>query len=557
MGTILLKGASVVNVFTDTLEQKNVLLENGRIIGVDNYDTADEIIDVTGKFICPGFIDSHIHIESSMLIPEEFVRATVPCGTLAVVADPHEIANVCGVDGISYMLEDSKDMPMNVYIALPSCVPATGFDEAGAVLNADELKPFYSNERVVSLGEMMNYPGVIYKDEEVIKKINQAKDNGRVINGHAPLVSGHGLDSYISAGITDDHECTSIEEAKERISKGQMVMIRQGTSSRNLEALIDLFDEPYSRRCMLAADDKHPMDLIKSGHIDAIIRMAVKSGKSVFTAIRMASVQAAQYYGIRDIGAIAPGYKANILILNDLETVDINEIYFEGKSVYKNGKLTEIKKPVISEKLENSVRNSFNINLLSKDDFIMKPDEKYNHVIQVLPGELLTNDYLTKIDFSQNNGIDIEKDIIKIAVCERYKKSGHIGLAFVNGMKLLKGAIASSVSHDSHNLIVVGTSEEEMALAANTCIEMGGGLVAVLGDEVLAKLELPIGGIMSDEDAYIVADKNEKVRNSVYKLGADENIEPFMNMAFLSLPVIPHLKITTKGLVNVDTQEYV
>lgn len=555
MSTVLLKGASVVNVFFDSLEKKNVLIKDDRIIGVGDYDAADEVIDVTGKYICPGFIDGHIHIESSMLTPRQFVKAAVPCGTSVIVADPHEIANVCGTHGISYMLESSHSMPMRTLIALPSCVPATPHDEAGAILNADELEPFYRRNRVISLGEVMNYPGVVAGDEQVINKIKNAKQNNRVINGHAPLLKGKDLDAYIAAGITDDHECSNFDEAKEKLAKGQWIMIRQGTSARNLDALIDLFDEPYSRRCMLVTDDKHPADLMNSGHLDATIRRAVKLGKSVFTGIRMATLQPATYYGLKDMGAIAPGYIANILVLDNLDDVAVSDVYFEGKLVCKNRQLLPFEGPKVDRNLERLVSNTFYINKLSKEDFIMQKEERYNHVMEILPGELLTNDYTTQIDFAKNNGIDIEKDILKIAVCERHYNTGHIGLGFVKGFGLKKGAIASSVSHDSHNLIVVGTSEEEMAFIANVCIEMGGGLAVGSEGQVLAKLELPIGGLMSNEEAAVVADKNEEVRKAVHTLGAPKDIEPFMNLAFVSLPVIPHLKLTTKGLIDVNKQE--
>lgn len=555
MSTILLKGGAVVNVFQETIEQKNILIRDQTIVGVGAYENADKIIDVTGKYICPGFIDGHIHIESSMLTPEQFVRATIPCGTSAIVADPHEIANVCGTLGITYMLESSHSMPMKTFIALPSCVPATPFDESGAVLNAEELEPFYRRNRVVSLGEVMNYPGVIFGDEGMLRKLQDAKTNGRVINGHAPLLNGQDLDAYIAAGITDDHECSNLEEAKEKIGKGQWIMIRQGTSARNLEALIELFEEPYAHRCMLVTDDKHPADLIQSGHLDSIIRNAVKLGKSVLTGIRMATLQPAEYYGLKNMGAVAPGYIANLLVLDNLEEVSIQDVYYQGKLVCKNRNVIPFEGPKVDHNLERLVRNTFFINRLTKEDFLMEAEEKYRHVMEITPGELLTNDCITDIDFSKKNGIDIERDIIKIAVCERHYNTGHIGLGFIKGLGLKHGAIASSVSHDSHNLIVAGTSEEDMAAVANACVEMGGGLAVCAEGKILAKVELPIGGLMSDEDAAVVAEKNEAVRKAVHKLGAPENIEPFMNLAFVSLPVIPHLKLITRGLFDVDAQK--
>ena len=552
----LLKNGTVVNVFTGELTKENVLIENDKIIGVGQYSDpdADKTEDVSGKYICPGFIDGHIHIESTMLTPVELAKLCVPHGTTAIIADPHEIANVCGVEGISYMLEASNEIPLNVYFMLPSCVPATQFDESGAVLTADDLKPLYESPRVLGLGEMMNYPGVVFGNEEVMRKISDANELGKNIDGHAPFLRGEALDKYISAGIGSDHECAEIEEAKEKIRKGQFVMIRQGTAARNLDDLISLFDAPYNHRCLLVTDDRHPADIMKEGHIDNIIRLAVKSGKSPVTAIQMATIQAAQYFGLRYVGAVSPGYRADILVLDDLETVDVKDVYSRGIKVVNSKKMVDIKAPQVSENLRTKVFNSFHTENLTEKDFHIDEKSSKCRVIKLIPGQLVTEELIQDINWEKNNGVDIERDILKLAVVERHKNTGHKGIGFINGIGLKKGAIASSVSHDSHNLIVIGTNEEDMAIAANHICSVGGNVVVADG-EIIAQMSLPVAGLMSEVSGEEIAIANENVRKSVYGLGVPENVEPFMNMAFVSLSVIPSLKMTTLGLVNVDKQE--
>lgn len=556
---LLFKNGSVVNVFTGEIETKNVLIADGIIIGIGDYndDDADEIKDISGKYICPGFIDGHIHIESTMLLPEELAKICIVHGTTTIIADPHEIANVCGADGIHFMLESSEGLPMIVYIMLPSCVPATAFDESGATLNADDLSPFYKNPRVLGLGELMNYPGVIAEDKEVIKKIKDASNAGKIINGHAPMLSGKNLDKYIAAGINDDHECSSAEEAIERVRKGQWVMIREGSAARNLEDLLPLFDKPYSHRCLLVTDDKHPSDIMNNGHIDGIIRKAASLGKSVITGIQMATIQAAQCFGLKEIGAIAPGYIANILILDDLDKLKISEVYYYGKMVCENGVAMPMKRPVVSPKLYESVLTSFNMPVLSKNDFEITPQNGKCRTIGVIPGQLVTEELLYDLDFSESNGIDTKRDILKLAVAERHHNTGHIGLGFIHGIGLKEGAIASSVSHDSHNLIIIGANESDMAVAGNRVREIGGGNVVVKNGKVIAEMQLPIAGLMSKLSAEEAATQNKKTRSIVHKLGVPNNITPFMNMAFVSLPVIPSIKMTTLGLVDVNSQKLV
>ncbi len=551
----LLKGGTVVNVFTDELQKANVLIDGEKIAGVGDYseEDADFVRDVSGKYICPGFIDGHIHIESTMMLPTEFARAAVLHGTSAVVADPHEIANVCGGDGIEFMLEASEGLPLDVYIMVPSCVPATSFDESGAELSAADIEPFYRHARVLGLAEIMNYVGVVSGDKGVMDKINSANAKGKVINGHAPLLSGRNLDKYIAAGIRDDHECSSADEARERIRKGQRVMIRNGTAARNLSGLLPLFDEPWNRRCLLVTDDKHAADLIANGHIDDIIRLAVKAGKSAVTGIRMATLQAAEAFGLKNEGAIAPGYSANIVLLDDLDSVAVSTVYHLGKEVVSEGRLAEFTSPAVSTALKERVLNSFNLAPLCEKDFhITASGNRKCRVINLVKDQLITEEALLDVDFGKNNGIDTEKDILKLAVIERHKNTGHIGLGFIHGIGLKEGAIAASVSHDSHNLIVIGTSEREMAFAANRVRELGGGMAAVKNGEVLSEMPLPYAGLMTDASVSEVARQNEAVRKSVHTLGVPEDIEPFMTMAFVSLPVIPKIKMTTHGLFSSD-----
>ena len=556
----LIKNGTVVNVFTDKLERADVLIEDDRIVGVGDYAdaAADEVHDASGKWICPGFIDGHIHIESTMLLPSELTKACMPHGTTAIVADPHEIANVCGINGISFMIEASENLPMQTYIMLPSCVPATPIDESGALLTAKELGFFYGHPRVLGLAEMMNYPGVLSEDAQVLAKINDARAHGAIINGHAPLLSGHDLDRYIAHGIQDDHECSSEAEAKERISKGQWVMIRQGTSARNLKGLISLFEEPYNRRCLLVTDDKHPHDLTANGHIDSIIRQAVQMGASPVVGIRMATIQAALCFRLRNIGAIAPGYQADINILDDLESVRVRDVYRSGHRYVTNGVIEPIPSEYIRMDLIKSVSRSFYLDPVTTEKLrFSERGVRKCRVIEAIPGELLTRETMENVNLDINGGIDTASDRLKIAVCERHSNTGHVALGFIRGIGLKEGAIASSVCHDSHNLVVVGTNEDDMAFAANHVRDLGGGCVVAKDGESIADMPLPIAGLMSYISATELSEQNLRLRKAVQSLGAPDNIEPFMCMAFMCLPVIPFLKITTRGLYSTDEQKIV
>ena len=556
---VLLKNGSVVNVFTGEIGCENVLIENDIIIGTgDNTDKdADIVKDISGCFVTPGFIDGHIHIESTMLTPAELAKAVLPHGTTAIFADPHEIANVCGTKGIDFMLAMSEGLPLNVFINIPSCVPAMPLDESGAEILASDMTAYFSHPRVTGLAEMMNYPGVLAGDPKVLEKIAAAKAFGKVVDGHAPLLSGHDLDRYIAAGISTDHECSTLKEAEERIRKGQWVMIRQGTATRNLEALLPMFDEPYCRRSLLVTDDLHSADIIYGGHIDNIIRQAIKAGKNPVTCIQMATLNAAQCFGIRNMGAVAPGYRADLVILNDLESVSVRDVYSSGKPVVIDGVCQPFDPPAADICEWKTIFDSFRLTPLSPDDFHIEPKGKICRVMGVIPGQILTDDLKEELDFSVNNGIDTDRNILKLAVIERHRNTGHRGIGYIKGIGLKYGAVAASVSHDSHNLIVIGTNDADMAFAANRVRELKGGSVAVRNGQVLAEMPLPIAGLMSDRDAETAAEMNRRLTETVRKLGVPDNISPFMNMAFVSLTVIPHIKMTTHGLADVATQQLI
>ena len=546
---LVIKNAKILNVFTGELETGDVAVSGGFIAGIGEYEGKEEI-DAEGGIICPGLIDSHIHIESSMLSPAEFARAVISHGTTSVITDPHEIANVAGEDGIEYMLEASKDLPLDVFFMLPSCVPATPLDESGAELDADALDRFYGNERVLGLAELMNSFGTVRGDGEIMRKILGAGSHGKRIDGHAPMLSGKELNAYVSAGVKSDHECSFFEEAEEKLRRGQWIMVREGTAAENLEALLPLFDDKYCGRCLLATDDKHAGDLINKGHIDYIIRKAVKAGKSPYNAVKMATLNAAQYFGLDDRGVVAPGYVADLIIVSRLEDFEVRKVFKSGKLVSENGKLVaDITVPKPDEEKYRRVFHSFNMGTVTAGDFKVEGVGSKKRVIKLIPGELLTEEVI--VDAADN------KEIIKLAVIERHKNTGHTGVGFVTGYGLKQGAIASSIAHDSHNLIVAGKNDEDMALAANAVRMNEGGIAIALNGKIISELALPIGGLMCGMDVHEVEDKLNLMKEQARQLGVNEGIDPFMTLSFAALPVIPKLRILTQGVVDVSTQSYV
>lgn len=552
---LVLKNAQIVNVFTGELERGDIAICGGTIVGVGEYSCENET-DLSGRTVCPGFIDGHIHIESSMLLPREFAAAALRHGTTAAVVDPHEIANVCGTDGIDFMLAASDGLPVDIYFMLPSCVPATALDESGAELCAADLLRYYGNPRVLGLAEMMNYPGVLSCDRAALEKLSDAYRLGKLIDGHAPGVSGKRLNAYITAGVQTDHECSTFAEAKERVARGQWVMIREGTAAKNLEALLGLFTPELSRRCLLVTDDKHPGELLRDGHIDYIIKKAASLGADAITAVRMATINAASCFGLKNTGAVAPGYRADLVVLDSLDSFNVLDVYKNGVRVVENGMVMPFSEVKIDGRLRETVMHSFRLNALSPDDFTLKATGTRQRVISLIDGELLTREKI--VDYlPESNGVDLSRDIIKLAVIERSRGTGHIGLGYLHGYGLRCGAVASSVAHDSHNIIVAGTNGLDMAAAANRVRETQGGWAIALDGKIISSLELPVAGLMSEQSAEEMAESIRLMKETAAGLGVSGGIDAFMTLAFLSLPVIPDIKMTTFGPVDVASQKVV
>lgn len=546
---LVLKNANIVNVFSHEIIKADVAIEKGIIVGIGNYDGINNV-DLDGKYITPGFIDPHVHIESSMVSPAEFAKAIVPMGTTTIITDPHEIANVCGLEGIEYILKSSEKLPLCVYSMLPSCVPATDFENSGARLEAKDLEKYINHNRILGLGEMMNYPGVINQDKTVIDKLDLAKKYEKYIDGHIPNISNEGLNGYILSGISTDHECSTVEEMIEKISLGMYVMIREGSAARNLEALIKGVNINNYQRCLFCTDDKHPQDILKNGHIDNNIRLAIKNNIDPIMAIKMATINVANCYNLQNTGAIAPGYIADIVVVDNLEDFNILEVYKDGQLVGKDKKaLFE------TNELENSgVTNTVNIDKITKEDLKINLEKDVANVIGLLPHNLVTEKLIRKVDI-ENNEFKFNKDvdILKLVVIERHTDKKSIGLGLVENFNLKNGAIASTVAHDSHNIIVVGDNDEDIINAVDEIKRIGGGLSISSNNEILDSLSLPIAGLMSDKDINYVSEKLENMLSIAYeKLDVSKDIEPFMTLAFLALPVIPHIKITDRGLFDVD-----
>lgn len=554
---LVLKSARVLNVFTEELEEVDVAISDGYIVGLGTYEGEREV-SLPGMIICPGFLDGHIHLESSMVAPKEFEQAVLPHGTTGVITDPHEIANVAGTEGIDYMLETTKDLNLDVYFMLPSCVPATGLDESGAVLLAEQLASYYQRDRVLGLAELMNAYGTVAGDEDILDKVADARKNQKIIDGHAPGISGRQLNAYVTAGVRSDHECSTAGEAMEKLRRGQWIMIREGTAAKNLQALMSLCKAPYADRCMFVTDDKHPGDLMTSGHIDGIIRRAVELGADPIKAIKMGSCHAARYFGLKEQGAVAPGYRADLVVLSDLETVTVHQVYKDGRLVAEDGRVVAENKGTHEdlEKRYPRVYRSFQMRKVRESDFQIEPKGSRIRAICLTPHELLTTEqeFAWTVQEGYAPGVDVSNDLIKMAVLERHHGTGHIGLGFLHGYGLSAGAVATSVAHDSHNLIVAGVTDADMTLAANTVRRHRGGLAVVKDGKVLGVLPLPIAGLMTLEPAGDVDRELERLKSLTRELGIPETIDPFMTLAFASLPVIPKLRLNTCGLIDVEKQ---
>lgn len=538
---LVLKNAKYLNVFSNEFLCGDIAVANGLIAGVGKYDGKTEI-DVSGKLVLPGFIDAHIHLESSMVTPAEFAKAVVAHGTTTVITDPHEIANVMGIDGVEYMIQASQNLPIDVHFMMPSCVPATEIDESGAELDCKDIDLYLDNKKVLGLAEMMNYVGVINGDKNVLSKIVTSQAHHKKIDGHAPELSGNDLNAYIAAGVYSDHECSTFENALEKLRKGQFIMIREGTAAHNLKALMPLLTQQYYSRCMFATDDKHPSDLLYGGHIDYIVKQALKNGADPIVALKTATHHAARYFLLNNKGAIASGYLADIVVVDNLEDFNVETVFKRGKLVF-DGEVKDFSAPTVDEKLAEKCFDTFHLDSVTPSSF--KVDGKLG-LIGLVGGELLTRNLGTA------DKIDVENDILKIACIERHKGTNHIGVGYVKGYSLKSGAVATSVAHDSHNIITVGCNDDDIAVAVNAIRDSKGGIAVVENGKIKALLELPIAGLMSDEPLTTVNEKLENAKSSAYELGADKSIDPFMTLSFLSLPVIPSLRITTKGVFDAE-----
>ena len=543
---LVLKNATYVNVFSNELCHGDIAVAEGLIVGMGSYHGHVEV-DVTGKIVLPGFIDAHIHLESSLVSPKEFAKAVLPHGTTTVITDPHEIANVMGTDGIEYMIQATEDLPVDVRFMLPSCVPATPLDESGANLDYRAIDSFYDYPRVQGLAEMMNFVGAINADPQVVEKIVAAQAHHKKIDGHAPGLKGNDLNAYIAAGVYSDHECSELDDAISKLQRGQFIMIREGTAARNLEALAPLLCDKYVERCMFCTDDKHPSDLLEKGHIDYIVKKAISLGVDPIIAVKAACHNAARYFLLNNRGAIAPGYLGDFVIINNFRDFNIEMVYKRGKLMY-DGVLREFDAPEIDPYLVRRAHDTFHVATLTAGDF---SDERPHAVIGMVPGEIVS------VDGGYADHIDTAQDILKIAVIERHKNTHHIGLGYIRGYGLTHGAVATSISHDSHNIIVVGASEEDMAAAANRIVENRGGITVMDGGAVLGEVALPIAGIMSDDSLEMVNSALEAAKDEAFRLGVNRAIDPFMTLSFMALPVIPSLRITTRGVFDVNTQRYV
>jgi len=541
---LLLKNARIVNTFVGEIEQADVAIYGDRIAGVGDYGKAKEIVDLQGRFLAPGLINGHTHIESSMLHPARYAQAVVPRGTLAVVTDLHEIANVCGSEGIKFVTDLARKLPLDMLFMAPSCVPATHLETSGARISSKEVKKILAHPNIIGLGEMMNFPGVVSGDEEVLKKISASK--GKVIDGHAPGLAGKELNAYLSAGILSDHESTTLEEGREKLRRGMYLMIREGSSEKNLDALLPLVTDNTYKRCFFVVDDLSCFDLLREGDIDAVVRKAIDRGLEPIRAIQMATINTAEYFRLYDRGGIGPGYIANLITITDLTKLEIDMVFYQGKLVARQGKPLFPPPPVTLE-LRDTVRIK---PPMGKSLQIAAVDETYP-VIEIVPGQIVTKKAVEKMKVVDWTVMpDLERDILKLVVVERHKASGNIGLGLVKGFGLKKGALASSVAHDSHNIIAVGTNDLDILKAIEEINRLQGGLVVCANLEILASLPLPIAGLLSPEPLEVVVSQHEQVEKAAASLG---NLPPapFAILSFLALPVIPELRLTDLGLVDV------
>lgn len=548
---MVLKNAEVFHVYTGEFILCDIAIADGYIAGTGSYFGIEEI-DMQGRYITPGFIDAHVHIESSMLTPYQFAKAALPCGVTTIVTDPHEIANVCGAKGIQYMLDATEQLPLNVYFMLPSCVPATDFEDSGAVLLAEDLEPFMEHPRVLGLAEVMNAPGVLQQDENVMAKLEMA-GKGR-IDGHAPGLTSSQLMGYAAAGITTDHECITKEQALDRLRAGIKVMLREGTAAKNMRSLLPTVNPDTAPYFMFCADDKIPAELLDSGYINYMVKTAIEEGVSVANALQIATINAARHYGIKDAGAILPGRRADLLVFDKLDEWKPLQVYKDGRLAVDNGQLLQEGRNCDSSSLEHTV----NLPPVTVESFRLPLKTEMANVIGLVPYQIVTNKAALAVKRVDGCAVsDVENDILKLAVLERHHATGNIGLGLVKGFGLKRGALASTVGHDSHNLIVIGTNDEDMLAAVQELQRIGGGICIAEDGQIRGALPLPVGGLMTNEPALMVAKQQAEMITLAREMGVPEFYSPFLTLAFLSLPVIPSLKLTDRGLVDVDSFKFI
>lgn len=548
---IIIKNAKIINVFNETVEEGNIAVSGGLIAGIGAYEEGDTIYNVDGAFVSPGFIDSHMHIESTMLIPTEFAKAVVPLGTTTAIVDPHEIANVAGIPGIQFMLNASKNLPIDIYFMLSSCVPATNLETSGATLYAEDLAVLKNSDKVLGLAEVMNYPGVINKDPELLDKIVLFRDS--VIDGHSPTLTGYDLNAYLSAGILADHECTTKEEALEKLSKGMWIMMREGSVTRDVLNLLPILNDKTKHRLLICTDDKHPEDLINEGHVNFAIRLLVENGIPLPVAVRLATLNPALFFGFRRKGGVAPGYAADLVVFDTLKKIDL--VFKDGVLVSKDSTpLFDVEEPVHVD----AVKNTINLKQVTFEKLRVLPRGKKIRVIGLTKNSVVTDELIFEPKVLDGVLVsDTERDIIKIAVFERHKATGKVAVGFIHGLGLKSGAFATSIAHDSHNIIVAGENDKDMLLAISQLESTGGGIALAKNGAVLDYLALPYGGLMTNNSVYEVAEVLERLHEVAHNELGITYPDPFMALSFMHLAVIPKLKITDSGLVDVDKFEFV
>ncbi|WP_338787962.1 adenine deaminase [Metabacillus sp. FJAT-53654] len=555
---LVIKNGKIIDVFNGELIEETIAITDGTIVGVGDYEGVTTI-DAKGKFISPGFIDGHVHIESAMVTPFQFSQVVIPHGVTTVIADPHEIANVNGTDGIQFMINSAKDAPLNIYYMLPSCVPATPFEHAGAILSAEDLQPFYQHDCVLGLGEVMDFPSVFNQDPAMLKKINAANLLKKKIDGHAAGISGDPLNVYLTAGIKTDHECVTPEEAYDRLKKGMYVMLREGSAAKDLVSLLPVVTERNARRCLFVTDDKHLDDLLAQGSIDYSISLSIKNGLDPILAYQMATINAAECFDLKTKGAIAPGYDADLILLNDLESVDIDQVFIKGKRIAEKGDYVVTENITSDVNIPNNLLNTVHFKNFSVEELQLKSLENAKaNIIEVLPNKIITKHIVEEIETS--NGFfqpSIDKDQLKIAVIERHNQTGNIGLGIVKGFGLTAGAIATTIAHDSHNVVALATNDYDLHKATEMMKDMGGGMVVIKDGEVLASLPLEISGLMTANPFAIINDKLMDIDHALKEIGFKGNFNPFLTLSFLALPVIPELKLTDLGLFQVKDFKHI